>query len=154
MAVLHDESEGGVRRLATVLVTPKLLLGMLQGDGSRAVRFGGIPEDARLVGAQLNDDIPAFVLVLEHEGFPKVLDGIMPMPLNVDQVSVDLCDRCLSRFDGVAYRGPRGINYTVFAPARLESRNRVPVGSTFHCPMCGTEISTLPCRSCGHERTA
>lgn len=152
MAVLSDNE--GARHLATVLVTPKALLGMLQGDGSRAVRFSGVPEGARLAGAQLNDDIPAFVLVLEHDSFPKVPDGVMPMPIRVDQERVDLCDRCLSRFDGVTYRGPRGINYTVFAPARLESRDRVPVGRSSHCPICGSEVSELPCYKCGYEKDA
>lgn len=153
MAVLSD-TEGEPRRLATVLVTPKALLGMLRGDGSRAVRFSGVPEGARLVGAQLNDDIPAFALTLEHGDFPKVLDGTMPTPIRVDQECVDLCDRCLSRFDGVAYRGPRGINYTVFAPAKLVERGRKMVGYSFHCPRCGSEISELPCYKCGYERGA
>ena len=154
MSVLSD-TEGEQRHLATVLVTPKLLLGILQGDGARAARFSGIPKDAKLVGAQLNDDIPAFVLVLEHPDFPKVLDGIMPMPLNVGQVSVDLCDRCLIQYaDAETARGPRGINYTIFRDVRMVEKNREPIGHSTHCPRCGAEIPETPCYKCGYEEDA
>lgn len=101
MTVFSNQGSEG-KRIKLLIVTLETLGDIFKFDGSHIPVFGGIPEDAKVVGMEVNQNIPALVLRYEHESFPLIPDStLITQTIMLQCGKVIPCGLCLGRVVGL-----------------------------------------------------
>ena len=90
-----------IRHRKSILVSFALMGEIFKGRGTEVVAWRGIPQDARIVGVDLDHSLEVVELLFEHESFPKILDGVAVCSDTLTSRSIYpnlFCDACRARW--------------------------------------------------------